>query len=220
MTSWIKNTLLLLSTIILLLFTVEIVLRLFDYHPFRYSTQKKAIAVDQQHMYKHDPQTGYIIKPGIYHFNFLPDGKYPVTVSIDKNGSRFPLTGTLTHHPYFYFVGGSVCFGIGVTDTQVFSSVISQQTHFGNQNQCVGGYGTLQSLIRLQRAAKNWTADHKPTAIIYAMISHHAWRNVVNANWIIGLDHGNKREHGLQLPYARLDHKKHVKIYPPTILIC
>lgn len=197
-------------------FASEAAVRVLGHKPFSYVTYDPALTIEQRPMYQLDPVNGYIVKPGQFSFDYLPEGKHHIRVTIAQDGSRFPSQGTLPGHPYLYFAGCSICFGIGVDDEDIFSNVITRRTGYGNRNQCVGGYGTLQALERLQRAEATWK-EEKPSAIVYMMATHHAWRNVVDGSWIIGLDQANRRENGFKLPYARLDEHGNVIVHPPTI---
>ncbi len=204
-------------TLIVALALGEAMARLAGFKPFAYMQANPALRNELRILHQIDPVNGYIVKPGAYTFDYLPEGGHHVSATIAENGSRNPSVGTLPGRPYLYFVGCSICFGVGVDDKEVFSNVITEKTGLGNQNQCIAGYGTLQALERLKRAETTWPQVGKPKAIVYMAATHHAWRSVVDGDWIITLDQANRREKGFKLPYARLDGQGKVQVHPPAI---
>src|SRR5438045_7211 len=108
------NFLLLITGLTLALAAGEGGLRLLGYTPFHYVTYDPTLNTEQRPMYQLDAVNGYIVKPGSYTFDYLPKGKHHIRVTIAENGSRYPQISARADHAYLYFIGCSMCFGIGV----------------------------------------------------------------------------------------------------------
>jgi hypothetical protein len=83
-------------------------------------------------------------------------------------------------------VGGSFTQGYGVRDEQTFAWQLDEAfPDLAIENYGTGGYGTYQSLLRLEQLFATQAAA--PGLVIYGFVSHHAHRNVQTSAWLEAL---------------------------------
>ena len=82
-------------------------------------------------------------------------------------------------------VGGSFAQGYGVRDGETFAALLNARfpaLHVLNYG--TGGYSTLQALRMAERQLAAPQRKGRVRALVYAMIAHHAARNVAAVDWV------------------------------------
>jgi len=127
-----------------------------------------------------DPKLGWVNREGA--FRSVEPGN--ALMSFDADGERHdPLNPKGSGLPRILVVGCSFTQGEGVVDDEPYPHVMNtalpgyQVLNFGT-----GGYGTYQSLLRMQAY---FAAPHAETPlVIYGFNGHHTIRNVATADWV------------------------------------
>ena len=111
-------------------------------------------------------------------------------------------------------VGGSWFQGFGVVDRETFAWRLGELLPYARfDNYGTGGYGTLQSLMRVELVAR--TTDPAPDLLVYGFASFHDVRNVQTYQWASGLrDRSGQR---LAPPRASIEAGRVVR-HPPGAL--
>ncbi|MBP5858132.1 hypothetical protein KAJ83_14020 [Marivibrio halodurans] len=120
-------------------------------------------------------------------FLALEEGQAPM--SFLENGARRTYTNGSEpeNAPVLLLAGGSYMQGYGIKDENVVGAVLAERfPEFAVRNFGTGGYGTVQSGLRILREIDG-THDAPPVAIIYGFIGHHLARNVATSDWISSL---------------------------------
>eukprot|EP00752_Nemacystus_decipiens_P000795 g795.t1 len=105
------------------------------------------------------------------------------------NGARrtYPNGAAPANAPVLLLVGGSYMQGYGIPDEHVVGAVLAERfPELAVRNFGTGGYGTVQSGLRIQRELDR-TPGAPPAAIVYGFIDHHLERNVATSTWIRSL---------------------------------
>lgn len=135
-------------------------------------------------MFELNDTLGWNMLPGKYEIPPYGNYKDSLYVTIDKDGGR--ITGLKTKDENLnelLFIGGSFTFGWGVNDHESYPWRVQEQlTNYKVKNRAVGGYGTYQSLMTLERYLAQGT---KPTHVIYGLIDHHKYRDVATSDWLL-----------------------------------
>ena len=109
-------------------------------------------------------------------------------------------------------VGCSFTQGFGVADEDTFSYLLNQRyRHLMFHNFGTGGYGTYQSLLRIEQNLSRPNTDDIPL-VIYGFIDLHLQRNVAVANWVRSL--AARRTQYIVPPHVRLG-KNGLEYYEP-----
>ena len=173
---------LLAMALILSVSLVEGLVRYWGYKPA--STQINPL-FGQESWAERDPHLGWVNRPGGVHsvepgkalMNFAKDHRRQEPAHLDIK----PIT-----RPAVLVVGGSYTQGYGVTDDKPYSYLLNRQ--FSERdflNYGTGGYGTYQSLLRVERYFKQ--DKQKAGLVIYGIIGHHPTRNVAAPSWVHGI---------------------------------
>ena len=139
----------------------------------------------QPRVYEVDERFGWRHKPGAQVTQHTP--QYTATYTIGSDGDRIvpgsPDSGTTVS-----FLGCSFCFGLGVNDDEVFSSIIQREYWKGCRLRNLGciAYGTSHVLLRLQDEVR---AGRKTDLAIYCWMWHHRFRNYRRRGWLKFMTH-------------------------------
>lgn len=166
-------------SVILTLVFVDILLRKFNYP---YLGCESTGQVLETYFGSFDPQLGWSYNPSTSYYGVYNGIEH----HFDDHGNRVKLANwkTSLNSPKIVFVGDSVTFGTGLTfeDSFVgqFERVFNQKykTNIEVINLGVQGYGTDQSLIKLQQQI----AELKPVAVVYTFIPDHLYLRNLNYN--------------------------------------
>lgn len=166
-----------------------------------------------QVIYEEHPILGWVLKPGDYSGYVKVPGQGLKRVHILEGGSRAVSAQPVKGKPRILALGCSYLFGWGLSDQETFLYKIqSSFQRFEFVNDGTPGYGTYQSLLRLEDELK---VAEKPKAAIYFWTDTHDVRNEGWPQWLKLL-----RRHGQEkcaaAPYVRLDEKGNLKHFPPT----
>jgi len=185
----------------------EIALRLTGHHPWRYVTVDPRIPV----LNDFDAVLGWEPKPGAYAIPPFTAGAAPTHVTIQADRSR--ATGAAGDRDQkLLLVGCSFTFGWGVSDDESFAWKLQEKLpQFDVSNHGVGGYGTYQSLLLLERLL----AEQPPPArVLYGYMQGHEFRNVAHPLWTFSLTK-YARQRMVEVPFCTLDSQGHLERQAP-----
>ena len=152
-------------------------------------------------------------KPKTGNFKFEPWSKNGNTTKLTnlEDGRRF--TGKNQEKRKVIFIGGSLTQGWAVDDSESFVWLLQEKKQdFNFINYGVGGYGGVQSLLKLKEISSNMDNINY---IIYGFIPHHEVRNIASGSWMYQLNKASRGTEGkLLLPYASIKNDK-LKIHKP-----
>ena len=152
-------------------------------------------------------------KPKTGNFKFEPWSKNGNTTKLTnlEDGRRF--TGKNQEKRKVIFIGGSLTQGWAVDDSESFVWLLQEKKKdFNFINYGVGGYGGVQSLLKLKEISSN---IDNINYIIYGFIPHHEVRNIASGSWMYQLNKASRGTEGkLLLPYASIKNDK-LKIHKP-----
>lgn len=152
-------------------------------------------------------------KPKTGNFKFEPWSKNGNTTKLTnlEDGRRF--TGKNQEKRKVIFIGGSLTQGWAVDDSESFVWLLQEKKQdFNFINYGVGGYGGVQSLLKLKEISSNMDNIYY---IIYGFIPHHEVRNIASGSWMYQLNKASRGTEGkLLLPYASIKNDK-LKIHKP-----
>lgn len=121
-----------------------------------------------------DDQIGYVPRPNSDTVFEHPDSNSRYHAFTDRLGARVSHMGDQTpEHVDVMILGCSFSWGLGVKNEDTYSEQLKQRLGVTTVNLAMGGYGSIQSLQRLQR-----NLDLRPKVVIYAFIQAHLARNV------------------------------------------
>ena len=203
----IKNLSLSFFTVILVLFLIEIALRINGSSPRIIHD----FALNEPVTNVPDKNLGWSPKVGQHTFKpWSEDGKI-TKFTINKDKSR--LTGGIdSTKEKIIFIGGSLTQGWAVDDLETFSSFIQKKNKkYKISNFGVGGYGGFQSLLLLEKIFNN---NDNVKLVIYGYIPHHEVRNVAAGSWMYLLNFFSTRGF-VKLPYASIDEENNLIRYKP-----
>jgi len=120
-----------------------------------------------------DPELGYVSSPGsTTHRRHRSGLEY--SYHRDGRGGRVrSATPSIPSRAELLFVGGSFTAGRGVEYDQTFAAIVGRERGQSVENLGTGAYGTVQSLLLLERHA-----DLSPEIVVYGFISDHIRRNL------------------------------------------
>lgn len=175
----------------------EAIVRSRGYEPWRYLS-----IGNEPTMHEFDPVLGWKNKPGDYEVPpYSPSGK-PIHITFLEGGHRRTHENqghADDHRPKLIFVGGSYTQGWAISDPETHPWKIQQEfAAFEVLNYGTGGYGTLQSLLTLERQLPK-TRDVR--IVVSNLIEHDQFRNVAPSDWLETLSRFSARAH-VYLPYA------------------
>ncbi|NND71799.1 MAG: SGNH/GDSL hydrolase family protein [Rhodothermales bacterium] len=167
----------LLGTAVVGLLIMEIAVRLLGYSPWNPDTRVK-IAVDPGgSLTQTDSLLGYRHLPGSYHI-ILPTG-LEFDITHDEKSLRVtrPTDSYLEDQlrPELWIFGGSFTHGWSLNDHETFPWLVQEDVPDYNViNFGVGGYGTIQALLRIEDLLEQ---HRQPAVIVLAYSSLHDERN-------------------------------------------
>lgn len=176
----------------------EATLRVLGFTPFTHQ-----FPPDEPVVLEFDPKFGWRSAEGRFQFSVLP-GNPPIQVTVLPDGIRssspIPMTDS-NDKPNIIIVGCSWMFGWGISDSDTLAWQLQKAfPAWQVVNYATGGYGTYQSLLRLEEAIPKM----RPDVIVYGFILHHEDRNVASGYWLNALAQKSRR--GLvQVPYVTID---------------
>lgn len=155
-----------------------------------------------------DPDLGWTNRPGVYP---LPDGG---RITILPDGSRGTGVQAASEGPEIRLIGCSFIFGHALADRDTLAALL-QQDHpqWVVRNDGVSGYGTLQSLLLLERRL---AAGARPAIVVYGFIAHHEVRNVGRSGWILYLTSVSTQRMSVRLPYAEIAADGSLRLHAPV----
>lgn len=204
----IKNLLLLTCASMVALLLAEGGLRLAGYQPWISKEYANRTRLTQFHAGR-----GWDLKEGRFQQPpFSPQGS-DITFTHLPGGFRrsYPQQdGTLNDQPKLVMVGGSYTHGDAISDNETFSWRLQQKLPgLEVLNYAVGGYGTLQSLLKLRQVLPT---IRQRKLVIYGLFAHHRVRNVATPGWISTLSRHTRED--LYIPYVKIDEKKRIRSQP------
>ena len=143
------NFLLVIASVIISLFLIEILCRFSGKTPFQY-TKKSS---DEPTTNEFDETLGWKPKLGAFKFKpWSPVGKV-TTLTNTVNGRKDLINDEGMKK--IIFLGGSFTQGFAVDDKETFAYLVEKElAEFNVENYGVGGYGTYQSLLKLENLEK------------------------------------------------------------------
>lgn len=152
-------------------------------------------------------------KPKTGNFKFEPWSKNGNITKLTnlEDGRRF--TGKNQEEKKVIFIGGSLTQGWAVDDSESFVWLLQEKKQdFNFINYGVGGYGGVQSLLKLKEISSNMDNINY---IIYGFIPHHEVRNIASGSWMYQLNKASRGTEGkLLLPYASIKNDE-LRIHKP-----
>jgi len=122
----------------------------------------------------------------------------------DARGARVAApAGAAPGHADLVFVGGSFTLGRGVEYEQSFPAIAGRELGLTVENLGTGAYGTVQSLLLLER-----NADLAPAAVVYTFIQDHLRRNLSRCA-------PSLLPHCVHVPYVAFDERERPFVHPP-----
>ena len=172
-------------------------LRLAGYQPWTGMEYANRARTTQFH-----PQMGWDQKEGIFHRPpYSPQGSEIVYTHLSGGfrQSHPQQDGILNERPKLVMIGGSYTHGTAITDDETFSWKLQHMLPGVEVlNYGVGGYGTLQSLLKLQQVLPE---IRQRKLVIYGLIRHHSIRNVSTSGWVSNLSKYSRND--LYIPYVK-----------------
>ena len=197
-----RNTILVLVSIVLGLILSECLLRANGFRP------KKNVIIGNKQPSMHVPDSvlGWRNRKGKHNFPpYSPSGK-PTYMTFLENGQRRSGENSTNTEGEIVIVGGSVTQGKAVSDSETYAWKLQQKfPSLKVVNYGTGGYGSYQSLLVLEQELPRMTS---PKFVIYGFIAHHEDRNVATDSWLLLLSPG-------AIPFATLDKNNRIVRHPP-----
>lgn len=202
----VKNILLIFFSFLVILFFLELVLRISGDSPRIDNLGRSSDPI----IYKNDNNIGWVHKTGKYQFKpWSNEGKI-TNFTIEKDGSRKNSVQKNSGANILFF-GGSLTQGWAVDDEETFTKYFQElNKDFRVLNYGVGGYGGYQSLKLQKKNSKNLDTIHH---IVYGFIDHHEVRNVAAGSWMYLLNKYSTRGH-VSVPYGSIENGQ-LKENPP-----
>ena len=202
----VKNILLIFFSFLVILFFLELVLRISGDSPRIDNLGRSSDPI----IYKKDNNIGWVHKTGKYQFKpWSNEGKI-TNFTIEKDGSRKNSVQKNSGANILFF-GGSLTQGWAVDDEETFTKYFQElNKDFRVLNYGVGGYGGYQSLKLQKKNSKNLDTIHH---IVYGFIDHHEVRNVAAGSWMYLLNKYSTRGH-VSVPYGSIENGQ-LKENPP-----
>jgi hypothetical protein len=163
-------------------------------------------------MHDPDPELGWRNRPGSYVYPGYTAGAPEVRVTYLADGTRATGFRGGAGAPEVWLVGDSFMQGWGLSDDETLAWRLQERypgirlVNFGT-----GGYGTWQSLLRLEGALQ---IREPPRLVIYGFIPAHEKRNVATADWL--REQASAARGGMiAVPFASLDGDGFLVRHPP-----
>jgi hypothetical protein len=163
-------------------------------------------------LYVEDPELGWRLRPGRHVHPGHLRGSGPLRISVLADGSRDTGYAGSGGEPRLALLGGSFVQGWGLTDEQTLAWRLQEhQRGLRVTNHGVGGYGTHQSLLVLERLLAGQDA---PSVVLYGFIPLHEPRNVADAGWLESLARAG-RDSLVAAPSVTLDREGELVRHAP-----
>ena len=198
----IMNLIIVFFSIIFALIIIELFLRINDQGPWGNLDNKRNDPTLNQPNIK----LGWVPKKGKYIFDaFAPEGsKFEINILSDGSRKVPSLKKNIKEKNKIILLGGSVTLGWGVNDEQTFASQLQNKINsYEIKNFSAGGYGTYQSLLRLEDILET---NDKIKIVVMSYLPHHSVRNIGSEFWLRTLTKYSKRGY-VSLPYASINDK-------------
>jgi hypothetical protein len=187
LTSKIKSTVSIGKRIIFILFNLflmfillfiggEIFVRIKGHHPLKRSRPEILVEPGGKYFQK-DKDLGYTHLPGVFKITLKKTYSFVTTHRQDTLRITHPVEQDSVYAPKekIWILGCSVTHGWSVNDNETYSWLLQEKLpQYEVLNFGVSGYGTIHSLIQLQRALKTMP---KPKLVILTYASFHDTRN-------------------------------------------
>ncbi len=210
--NYIFSIILILLSIIISIFFIEILLRINNQGPWG----QLNIERDDPTFNKPHQILGWVPKEGKYKFQPFSEEGEKFEINILNDGSRKVASKEIETNNELIFLGGSITFGWGVNDDQTFVSKLQNMiNNYRIKNFAVGGYGTYQSFLRLEEILSK-KSDTKIVVAIY--VPHHSLRNIGDEFWLRTLTKHSKKGY-IELPYASTNENQDLVRHEPISYI-
>ena len=208
-TNFIKNLILTIISVILIFYLLEGFIRFVLKDKPR--GKDKVELKEQPISFIQDEILGW--KPKIGNFKFKPWSKNGKITNLTNLEDGRRSTGKNQKEEKVIFIGGSLTQGWAVDDSESFVWLLQKKRKdFNFRNYAVGGYGGVQSLLKLKEISNN---TKNINYIIYGFIPHHEVRNIASGSWMYQLNKASRGTEGkLLLPYASIKNGE-LKIHKP-----
>ena len=161
-------------TIFSIILLTEILLRFSGKDPWGYFT----VDLKEPTINSYHDILGWEPKPGVYKFKAHSNlAKDDFTMTIIEDGIRYSGKYEKKYNKVIGAFGGSFTQGAAVNDEDNFPYFLQEKLRkefIKVENYGVGGYGTYQSLLKLEQILSKKKFD----LVIYAFLSHHEYRNI------------------------------------------
>ena len=206
------SILLILLSIFITIFFIEILLRINNQGPWgQLNIERNDPIFNKPHK-----TLGWVPKEGSYEFQPFSEDGDKFEINILNDGSRKVTSKQINTNDDLIFLGGSITLGWGVNDNQTFASKLQDNiSNYRIKNFSVGGYGTYQSFLRLEEMLSK-SNDIKVVVAIY--VPHHSLRNIGDEFWLRTLTKHSKRGF-IELPYASIDDNQELVRHKPISYI-
>lgn len=155
------------------LFSV-IVLGIYGYYVIRPYSGEKIVEIEGDYTIEDDSIIGFVPKKNGKSWRHHMDNDLQYHLYTDKRGIRVNSPGIQTPDSVdLVTIGCSFSWGHGIESNKTYTSILSDNLKIKTANLAMGSYGTVQSLLFLQR-----NIDLKPKVIVYGFISDHIRRNL------------------------------------------
>jgi len=195
--NFLSNVFLVFLSIIVTAILLEVGLRFSGKAPWYFISN-----INEPTVNEFDEKLGWKPKSGKYIFPAHSENGSKTTFTILKDGNRIVSEISKKNIEEIILLGGSFSQGWAVDDKETYAWFL-QKKFLGIKiaNYAVGGYGTYQSLLKLEEVLKK---KNNIKFIIYSFLRAHEDRNVADPEWLRLLTKYSKRNH-VFLPYAGLD---------------
>ena len=181
-----KNTALLVSSVLIGLLAIEAGLRMAGFAPRTLAPNRFFVEGTLSTWSVPDPVLGWINREGTS--RSIEEGAAPMTFwSHGRRASR-PTPEPYTQSNPIMIVGGSNAQSYGVRDEASFPYILSERfsdiwiENFGN-----GGFGTAQSYLLTQRMLNEFYGERSPSLVLLTFADSHVARNVSDQSWIYSI---------------------------------
>ena len=163
-------------------------------------------------MHEPDAELGWRNRPGTYVYPGYAPGAPDVRVRYLPDGSRETGFRGAPGLPEVWLVGDSFMQGWGLSDDETLAwRLQARHPELRFVNLGTGGYGTWQTLLRLERALAERAP---PRLVVYGFIPAHERRNVASPDWL--RDQARAARSGmLAVPFATLARDGSLVRHPP-----
>lgn len=165
---------------------LEIAFRILGYE--HYKNEDYSVQAEPDNAFTGHSRLGIHLHPGDYQVA-VNDALHFRTRHLE-NHTRYVSDCADPDHPDVLFLGCSFTYGFGVNDDQHFTSLLQQRyPEWSFQNAGVIGYGTVQSLLQLQKSVEQQPIK----AVVLNLSAFHLMRNTLSPQYRSNLKIGYAR---------------------------